>query len=118
MALVEQILLCEKYTGGSHQGSLYISREEIPSIGRLEAQLKACLCRLVFSKAKVRICSQVTISQHSDVTFGVLGLISLLVFLPQPSVLALSLVAQEFEVLQSVAMLKIVQQLQRHLKVL
>lgn len=33
---------------------LYILREEIPSIGRLEAQLKACLCRLVFSKAKVR----------------------------------------------------------------
>lgn len=61
-------------------------REEIPSIGRLEAQLKACLCRLVFSKAK-------------------------------PSVLALSLIAQEFEALQSVTLLKIVQQFQRHLKI-
>ncbi|KAK2837937.1 hypothetical protein Q5P01_015149 [Channa striata] len=61
-------------------------REEIPSIGRLEAQLKACLCRLVFSKAK-------------------------------PSVLALSLVAQEFEALQFITLLKIVQQFQRHLKI-
>lgn len=42
-------------TSGSQWGSLYILREEVPSIGRLEAQLKACLCRLVFSKAKVRI---------------------------------------------------------------
>ncbi|KAK5909487.1 hypothetical protein CesoFtcFv8_003413 [Champsocephalus esox] len=66
--------------------SLSAGREEIPSIGRLEAQLKACLCRLVFSKAK-------------------------------PSVLALSLIAQEFEGLQSIALLKIVQQFQRHLKI-
>ncbi|KAG7221303.1 hypothetical protein INR49_017370 [Caranx melampygus] len=66
--------------------SLPTGREEIPSIGRLEAQLKACLCRLVFSKAK-------------------------------PSVLALSLIAQEFEALQSIALLKIVQQFQRYLKI-
>lgn len=45
-------------TSGSQWGSLYILREEIPSIGRLEVQLKACLCRLVFSKAKVRIVSR------------------------------------------------------------
>uniref|UniRef100_A0A3Q3XJ85 Cyclin-like domain-containing protein n=1 Tax=Mola mola TaxID=94237 RepID=A0A3Q3XJ85_MOLML len=66
--------------------SLSAGREEIPSIGSLEAQLKACLCRLVFSKAK-------------------------------PSVLALSLIAQGFDTLQSVALLKIVQQLQRYLKI-
>ncbi|XP_056143808.1 cyclin-G2-like [Lampris incognitus] len=66
--------------------SMSARREEILSIGRLEAQLKACLCQLVFSKAK-------------------------------PSVLALSLIAQEFEALQSIPMLKIVQQLQRHLKI-
>lgn len=66
--------------------SLSAGREEIPSIGRLEAQLKACLCRLVFSKAK-------------------------------PSVLALSLIAQEFEAHQSITLLKIVQQFQRHLKI-
>lgn len=66
--------------------SLSAGREEIPSIGRLEAQLKACLCRLVFSKAK-------------------------------PSVLALSLIAQEFEALQSIALLKIVQQFQRYLRI-
>ncbi|XP_056275161.1 cyclin-G2-like [Pseudoliparis swirei] len=65
---------------------LSAGREEIPSIGRLEAQLKACLCRLVFSKAK-------------------------------PSVLALSLIAQEFEALQSITLSKIVQQFQRHLKI-
>ncbi|KAG8011873.1 Cyclin-G2 [Nibea albiflora] len=66
--------------------SLSARREEIPSIGRLEAQLKACLCRLVFSKAK-------------------------------PSVLALSLIAQEFDALASITLLKIVQQFQRHLKI-
>ncbi|CAG5925122.1 unnamed protein product [Menidia menidia] len=66
--------------------SLPAAREEIPSIGRLEAQLKACLCQLVFSKAK-------------------------------PSVLALSLMAQEFEALQSVTLLKLVQQFQRLVKV-
>lgn len=66
--------------------SLSAGREEIPSIGRLEAQLKACLCRLVFSKAK-------------------------------PSVLALALIAQEFEALQSVMLLKTVQQFQRHVKI-
>lgn len=65
---------------------LSAGREEIPSIGRLEAQLKACLCRLVFSKAK-------------------------------PSVLALALIAQEFEALQSVMLLKTVQQFQRHVKI-
>ncbi|CAB1319521.1 unnamed protein product [Coregonus sp. 'balchen'] len=59
--------------------SLTSEREEIPSIGRLEAQLKACLCRL-------------------------------------PSVLALSVINQEFEALQSLAMLEIVQEVQRHLK--
>lgn len=32
--------------------SMSFLREEIPSIVRLEVQLKACLCRLVFSKAK------------------------------------------------------------------
>uniref|UniRef100_A0A3Q0R0C4 Cyclin G2 n=1 Tax=Amphilophus citrinellus TaxID=61819 RepID=A0A3Q0R0C4_AMPCI len=66
--------------------SLSAGREEIPSIGRLEAQLKACLCRLVFSKAK-------------------------------PSVLALALIAQEFEALQAVVLLKTVQQFQRHVKI-
>lgn len=65
---------------------LSAGREEIPSLGRLEAQLKACLCRLAFSKAK-------------------------------PSVLALSLFAQEFEALQSVMLLKLVQKFQRYLKI-
>lgn len=45
----------EMCPGGSNEDSLYILREELPSIESLEAQLKACLCRLVFSKAKVRI---------------------------------------------------------------
>lgn len=66
--------------------SLFSEREEIPSIGRLEVQLKACLCRLVFSKAK-------------------------------PSVLALSLIAQEFEALQSSTLSPVIQQLQKHLKI-
>lgn len=66
--------------------SICAERVDIPSFERLEAQLKACLCRLVFSKAK-------------------------------PSVLALSLITLEFEDLQSIASLKIVQQFQRHAKI-
>lgn len=66
--------------------SLTAGREEFPSIGTLEAQLKACTCRLVFSKAK-------------------------------PSVLALSLIAQELKALQATAAMKAVQQLQKHLKI-
>ncbi|KAJ3604333.1 hypothetical protein NHX12_029074 [Muraenolepis orangiensis] len=66
--------------------ALTAGREELPSIGTLEAQLKACTCRLVFSKAK-------------------------------PSVLALSLLAQELNALQSTTAMKAVQQLQKHLKI-
>lgn len=66
--------------------SLSAAREEIPIIGRLEVQLKACLCRLVFSKAK-------------------------------PSVLALALIAHEFETIHTITLSKILQQFQRHLKI-
>ncbi|KAK7934344.1 hypothetical protein WMY93_005240 [Mugilogobius chulae] len=66
--------------------SIISLREELPSIVTLEAQLKACLCRLIFSKAK-------------------------------PSVLALALIAYEIETLKSMTLLKIVQQLQRNLKI-
>ncbi|XP_077416357.1 cyclin-G1-like isoform X1 [Vanacampus margaritifer] len=59
---------------------------DIPSIMKLEAHLKTCLCRLVFSKAK-------------------------------SSVLALALVAHEFESLQCAAVSKMLQQLQRLAKV-
>ncbi|KAJ8260483.1 hypothetical protein COCON_G00162060 [Conger conger] len=61
-------------------------RKSSMSLDKLEAQLKACLCRIVFSKAK-------------------------------PSVLALSLLAQEIEAIQSVDMLEIAQCIQRHLKI-
>ncbi|KAG7276699.1 hypothetical protein CRUP_006878, partial [Coryphaenoides rupestris] len=72
-------IVCEKL------GSLEL-QAEFPSLVTLEAQLKACTCRLVFSKAK-------------------------------PSVLALSLLAQELKALQSSAAMKAVQQLQKHLKI-
>lgn len=52
--MIQQIFPHELCSGGSNEGSLYILREELPSIESLEGQLKACLCRLVFSKAKVR----------------------------------------------------------------
>ncbi|KAJ8402125.1 hypothetical protein AAFF_G00373600 [Aldrovandia affinis] len=61
-------------------------RKDSVSLDKLEAQLKACLCRIVFSKAK-------------------------------PSVLALSLLAQEIEAIQSVDMLEIALCVQRHLKI-
>lgn len=34
------------------------SRKDILNLDKLEAQLKACLCRIVFSKAKVRTTSK------------------------------------------------------------
>lgn len=94
--------------------SLIYYSEKIPSIGRLEAQLKACLCQFTFSKAKVNFIYRVKIfivasfKQHLIIHGW---------FFMQPSVLALSLIAQEFDVLQSVTSLKIVQQFQKHLKV-
>ncbi|XP_030625841.1 cyclin-G2 [Chanos chanos] len=62
------------------------NRTEVLNLDKLEVQLKACLCRIVFSKAK-------------------------------PSVLALALLIQEIEALQSVDMLEIAHRLQRHLKI-
>lgn len=95
----------------------FILREEIPSIGRLEAQLKACLCRLVFSKAKVRIILRPTqLLNYKNVYIELQDRYVIIFF--QPSVLALSVICQEFEALQSLAMLEIVQEVQRHLKVL
>ncbi|KAM7369370.1 hypothetical protein PAMP_013642 [Pampus punctatissimus] len=61
-------------------------RKETLSLEKLEAQLKACLCRISFSKAK-------------------------------PSVLALSLLRQEIEAVQSEDMLEIAYHIQRHLKI-
>ncbi|KAM9793320.1 cyclin-G2 [Syngnathus typhle] len=61
-------------------------RKETLSLEKLEAQLKACLCRIDFSKAK-------------------------------PSVLALSLLRQQIEAIQSVDMLEIAHHIQRHLKI-
>ncbi|XP_028829626.1 cyclin-G2 [Denticeps clupeoides] len=61
-------------------------RKETLNLDKLEAQLKACLCRIVFSKAK-------------------------------PSVLALSLLTQEIESLQSVDMQEIAERIQAHLKI-
>uniref|UniRef100_A0A4W5QSM0 Cyclin G2 n=1 Tax=Hucho hucho TaxID=62062 RepID=A0A4W5QSM0_9TELE len=97
--------------------SLTSEREEIPSIGRLEAQLKACLCRLVFSKAKVRIILRPTqLLNYKNVYFQLQDRYVYFLFF-QPSVLALSVICQEFEALQSLAMLEIVQEVQRHLKI-
>ncbi|XP_035995853.1 cyclin-G2 [Fundulus heteroclitus] len=61
-------------------------RKESLSLEKLEAQLKACLCRISFSKAK-------------------------------PSVLALALLRQEMESIQSEDMLEIAFHIQRHLKI-
>ncbi|XP_072290076.1 cyclin-G2 isoform X2 [Eucyclogobius newberryi] len=92
--------------------SMMYPREEIPSILRLEAQLKACLCRLVFSKAKVG--TELILSSVANL------IISDPLFIPsllQPSVLALALIAHEIETHKSISLLKIVQQLQRNLKI-
>lgn len=61
-------------------------RKEQLNLNKLEAQLKACLCRIAFSRAK-------------------------------PSVLALSLLRQEMEAVQSDDMLEITYLIQRHLQV-
>ncbi|KAF7657157.1 hypothetical protein LDENG_00031310 [Lucifuga dentata] len=62
-------------------------RKESVSLEKLEAQLRVCLCRISFSKAK-------------------------------PSLLALSLLMQETEAVQSEDMLELTHHIQRHLKVL
>ncbi|XP_068608959.1 cyclin-G2 [Brachionichthys hirsutus] len=61
-------------------------RKEALKLEKLEAQLKACLCRISFSKAK-------------------------------PSVLALSLLMQEAEAVQSDDMLEVAYRIQTHLKI-
>ncbi|XP_076020058.1 cyclin-G2 [Genypterus blacodes] len=61
-------------------------RKESVSLEKLEAQLRVCLCRISFSKAK-------------------------------PSVLALSLLRQEIQAVQSEDMMEIAHQIQRHLKI-
>lgn len=108
----------EMCPGGSNEDSLYILREELPSIESLEAQLKACLCRLVFSKAKVRIALR---RQFPDIAVFMLKSATVLTCccpLPQPSVLALSLFAQEFDTHQSSKLLRILHALQGYLKVI
>ncbi|XP_054630919.1 cyclin-G2-like [Dunckerocampus dactyliophorus] len=45
---------------------VYAEGVEIPSIGRLEAQLKACLCRLVFSKAKSSVLALALVAHAID----------------------------------------------------
>lgn len=42
-----------KATGPNESISFFLFRKEVLSLDKLEAQLKACLCRIVFSKAKV-----------------------------------------------------------------
>ncbi|KAM8872517.1 cyclin-G2 [Synchiropus splendidus] len=61
-------------------------RKNSLNLEKLEAQLKACLCRISFSKAK-------------------------------PSILALSLLRQEIQTIQSEDMLEIAYHIQRHLKI-
>ncbi|KAG7238974.1 hypothetical protein INR49_030306 [Caranx melampygus] len=67
-------------------GQCRFTVKEKLNLEKLEAQLKACLCRISFSKAK-------------------------------PSVLALSLLRQEIEAVQSEDMLEIAYHIQRHLKI-
>lgn len=51
------------YTAFTSMSSL---REEIPSLARLEVQLKACLCRLVFSKAKPSVLALALIAHEIE----------------------------------------------------
>lgn len=40
---------------GPNETPFFFFRKEVLSLDKLEAQLKACLCRIVFSKAKVSV---------------------------------------------------------------
>ncbi|PWA15982.1 hypothetical protein CCH79_00017738 [Gambusia affinis] len=87
-------------------------RKETLSLEKLEAQLKACLCRIAFSKAKVGRAvgpaEPLWVRPHRGSDPARLSL--------QPSVLALALLRQEMKSLQSEDMLEIAFHIQRHLK--
>lgn len=95
-----------------------VDRKETLSLEKLEAQLKACLCRIAFSKAKVGIPDLswekllLTAPRHKPAV----TVPPLLVL--QPSVLALALLRQEIEALQWEDMLEVACYIQAHLKVL
>lgn len=46
------------FNGANKSDLFFLFRKEVLSLEKLEAQLKACLCRIVFSKAKVSICTR------------------------------------------------------------
>lgn len=88
-----------------------VDRKERLSLEKLEAQLKACLCRISFSRAKVRPQNPASLEvlnpdRNTEPSLS-----------PQPSVLALSLLQQEMGAVRSEDMLEIASHIQRHLKV-
>ncbi|XP_062269090.1 cyclin-G2 isoform X1 [Platichthys flesus] len=102
-----------------------MDRKETLSLEKLEAQLKACLCRISFSKAKVGIqrSDWITAAQSSNEFLqNIAACLKLTIFLSilfstQPSVLALSLLRQQIVAVQSEDMLEIASHIQRHLKI-
>ncbi|XP_067846162.1 cyclin-G2 isoform X1 [Heptranchias perlo] len=103
--------------------------KEFLILDRLEAQLKACSCRFVFSRAKVSLISVVITLLKMQCVDHVLS--SLCIFycviernfrlkfllLLQPSVLALSLLTLEVENLKSVDLFEIILRVQKHSKI-
>lgn len=107
---------------------LWFSRKDTLILEKLEAQLKACLCRISFSKAKVGIyCwGQRSLWHHWTLLSGgfqfpsewsILSFSALAPPSAQPSVLALSLLRHEIESARLEDMLEITCHIQRHLKV-
>ncbi|XP_051785637.1 cyclin-G2 isoform X1 [Erpetoichthys calabaricus] len=97
-------------------------RKEILNLEKLEAQLKACHCRLVFSKAKVSFISYAfycCLRYNNDAVHASFQnntyYFSLFVF--QPSVLALSLLTLEIESLKSLDLFEIAQRVQQYSKI-
>lgn len=106
-------LVAEKCADSEAGRFLCLNRKETLSLEKLEAQLKACLCRISFSKAKVGILTKDLVcssERRSDP-------VSLVCPPLQPSVLALAVLRQEMESIRSKDMLEIAFHIQRHLKV-
>ncbi|KAL2304619.1 hypothetical protein Nmel_006570 [Mimus melanotis] len=94
-------------------------RKEVLNLDKLEAQLKACNCRLVFSKAKPSVLALCLLTLEVQ-TLKSVELLEILLRVQKhskPSVLALCLLTLEVQTLKSVELLEILLRVQKHSKI-
>lgn len=111
-------ILCICLTFYNSQLSPSCYRKELLNLDKLEAQLKACNCRLVFSKAKVRACVRLLAGKSLNLGLQYTEPNCVCVFsYVQPSILALCLLTLEVQTLKSIELFEIVLRIQKQSKV-